>query len=757
MKHTPTEQQKAIILHSQGEAVVTASAGSGKTWVVVERYLRLIEEHGCRPSQILTITFTKKAAAQMKRRIVDRLNEAGLSRFAQEAETGPIQTIHSFYERILRENCVEAGIDPQFEIASGSQTEITLQTAIRQALHEWQDDEDELAQFFVRQTVGLYSRNAGGAYEQIHADVRRVLDHLRASAREPSYFEELYETPEHFLTQAHQILVQSLPESVQADIQDRTQSRWRDTARDSLKTLRLQSQYPWLRPDIDSEIPGATLACGVVHLALRAWRTFEQEMVKQNQIDFAGLEARAVRLLESSSIVKRRISMQYRHVMVDESQDLNPSQYRLVDAIESESKLFVGDGKQSIYAFRNADVRSFNLRARSGALSLSRNHRSDLGILRFVDNVFSGVFGNGYEPSLPPEAGLDLEDQGFDGVERWHLSDANAWDDLALQVQSLHREGTPLRDICILVQKNYLASEIEAALHRKGIGTRMSAGVSKFYARAEVRDVVNLLQTLSDPSDEFAYLATLRSPIVGLSLNSIVLLSDEEASKHIRPDDLAAKLKFDNWLDEFRPKVDHLPAWEVLSALYNQTPFIENLALQPDGRKHIENVRKLLAISIDSYEMSSREFAEHIRNIEKLSQDEGDAPIDDETEDLVTITTIHRAKGLEWPTVIIADAMAHSQGRTISPQFENSLGWVAYWQGQNSTYANHYVIELAKKKYLEELKRLQYVAATRAKNQLVLVTWRDAGAGMLKEVRTGIGNDRFNAMKTVRFEDRRIN
>ncbi|HLO99907.1 MAG TPA: UvrD-helicase domain-containing protein, partial [Fimbriimonas sp.] len=89
MKHAPTAQQLAIIQHSSGEAVVTASAGSGKTWVVVERYLRLIEEHGCRPSQILTITFTKKAAAQMKRRIVDRLNEAGLSQYAQEAETGP--------------------------------------------------------------------------------------------------------------------------------------------------------------------------------------------------------------------------------------------------------------------------------------------------------------------------------------------------------------------------------------------------------------------------------------------------------------------------------------------------------------------------------------------------------------------------------------------------------------------------------------------------------------------------------------------
>ncbi|HLO97445.1 MAG TPA: 3'-5' exonuclease, partial [Fimbriimonas sp.] len=660
--------------------------------------------------------------------------------------------IHSFYERILRENCVEAGIDPQFEIASGSQSEIALQASIRRALHEWQDDKDEYAQYFVRQTVGQFSRNAGGAYEQIHADVRKVLEYLRASAIEPSVFEDLYESPEHYLSETQRFLISRLPESVQADIRSQPEKQWRDVARESLRILKLQSKYPWLKPELDSQMPGATLVCGVVRLALRAWRLFESEMTQLNQIDFSGLEARAVRLLETSPVVKRRVSMQYHHVMVDESQDLNPSQYRLVDAIESQSKLFVGDGKQSIYAFRNADVENFNLRARQGSLSLSKNHRSEIGILTFVDQVFSGIFGELYEASAPAPTSLDDPETSLDGVERWQLSDSNHWEDLAQRLKTMHQEGTPLKDICILVQKNFLASEIEAALHKFNIGTRMSAGQNRFYARAEVRDVVNLLQTISDPKDEFAYLAVLRSPIVGMSLDAIVLLTDPDGPAQFTEEDRAAKEKFDLWLADFRPRVDHLPAWEVLSALYNQSSLIENLAKQPDGRKHIENVRKLLAISIDAYEMSSREFAEHIRNIEKLAQDEGDAPIDDETEDLVTITTIHRAKGLEWPIVIVADAMSHTQGKANSPQFENSLGWVAYWQGQTTTYANCYVVERAKEKYLQELKRLQYVAATRAKKQLVLVTWRDAGAGMMKEVRQGIGNERFNTLKTVRFE-----
>lgn len=118
----PTKEQQAVIDAPESAFTVIAAAGAGKTFVLVERYLRHVEDEGLGADQILTITFTKKAAAEMKSRIVGRLRTKGLFDQAQVAETGPIQTIHSFCERLLRENALEAGLDPQFEIMSEEQS-----------------------------------------------------------------------------------------------------------------------------------------------------------------------------------------------------------------------------------------------------------------------------------------------------------------------------------------------------------------------------------------------------------------------------------------------------------------------------------------------------------------------------------------------------------------------------------------------------------------------------------------------------------
>ena len=113
MVRTPTEEQRLVIESPAKQFMVTASAGAGKTFVLVERYLWMIEQLGFEPHEILTITFTRKAAAEMKERIVGRLRSMGQFDRAQIAETGPIQTIHSFCERLLRENSLAAGIDPK--------------------------------------------------------------------------------------------------------------------------------------------------------------------------------------------------------------------------------------------------------------------------------------------------------------------------------------------------------------------------------------------------------------------------------------------------------------------------------------------------------------------------------------------------------------------------------------------------------------------------------------------------------------------
>lgn len=752
MPNNPTAEQVEIINQNDGSTVVVASAGSGKTYVVVERYLRLVREFGVRPSQILTITFTNKAAAEMKRRIVDRLFENSFYEQAQEAETGPIQTIHSFYEKLLRENSVEAGMDPKFELASGGESDRLKRDAVRHVINSAEDDDNELVSLFVKATVGKAEYGQVGAYEKLESETIRVLNNFRSSGHEPSFFERLYESGESFLQSTHAELIRRLPGYMQIAIEQSPNTFWRDAAYQEAGKMRGEkSKFPWLRDSQPNELEAAKLTCGLAQLALRAWAQYEIILGRDRKIDFDGLESRAVRLIESSLQVRQRISRQFMHVIVDESQDLNSNQFRLFDAIDSQSKMLVGDGKQSIYAFRNADVSLFNARALKGSLKLSRNFRSAKSIISLVDVVFSQAFGDSYFVANPDRPFDEMDD--FSGVERIHLSSKANWHELADFVATEQANGTKLNSICILIRRHKEAEAIEAAFKRRGIGVRMNAGQSQFFARSEVRDLVNALLAVSSKSNQFAWLATLRSPIVGLSLDSIVLLAKPTEDMKLKLEDQAKLERFQSWFLDLRNQVDHVPASDILSRIINKSDLFVNLLELPEGRRRIENVRKLLLLAMDSPELSAREFAELIRNIERLRHDEGDAATTDESEDLVTLMTIHKAKGLEWETVILADGMDHKAPPINTPIFDAETGWLGYWQKGKSTFAAEYIRHLKSLKEKEELKRLQYVAMTRAKKRLVLTTWGDSGAGLISLVRTSIGGNAFDALQTWRTQD----
>jgi ATP-dependent helicase/nuclease subunit A len=157
---------------------------------------------------------------------------------------------------------------------------------------------------------------------------------------------------------------------------------------------------------------------------------------------------------------------------------------------------------------------------------------------------------------------------------------------------------------------------------------------------------------------------------------------------------------------------------------------------------------------MDSPELSAREFAEQIRNIERLRHDEGDAATTDESEDLVTLMTIHKAKGLEWDTVIIADGMDHKAPPIYSPIFDADTGWIGYWQKGKSTYAAEYLKVSKQAQEREELKRLQYVSMTRAKERLILTSWGDSSAGLVGVVRTSVGASTFDSFNMWRGSSR---
>jgi ATP-dependent exoDNAse (exonuclease V) beta subunit len=433
----------------------------------------------------------------------------------------------------------------------------------------------------------------------------------------------------------------------------------------------------------------------------------------------------------------------YRVVLVDEAQDVSPKQYRLIKAIGFERVVWIGDPQQSIYGFRDADVKHFvRTSEESTRRELGENHRATKPIQQFVDLACGGWWSaeTDYRPLLTEP--LDLEVTApprLSGVEVWDFERDDVRELASMVSRLKERLGDKFRwsDITVLVHRNAYASKLEEHLQELGVPSRTVGGSTKLYTRLEVRDVANALRAVADPTDSYALLCTLRSPLVGLSLDAVAMLGRLEPVAESVLEFQAATSQDQAKLDGFRSwyvpllKVgDRLPAVEVLEQLFAVTPLLERLASQPNGTQALANVRKLLQRAAGEPEVGPLEFAEQIREIQEFR----DAGIEAETSDLgrdeLTIMTIHKAKGLESEVVVVAESFTKIAKKTNDVAFHRDSGLAApklgpvapllwRWAGDH-----HQVRETAEKQ------RLLYVALTRARQRLVVMASSRPGNGM---------------------------
>ncbi|OJU65534.1 MAG: hypothetical protein BGO01_01010 [Armatimonadetes bacterium 55-13] len=747
---TPTDEQLAVIRADRERIMVTASAGAGKTFVLVERYLALVETYDLRPHQILTITFTKKAAAEMKRRIVDRLRAVGRGDEAQEAETGPIQTIHSFCERLLRENSLAAGLDPEFDIMSESEKARLQDECIRQTLAGPMTDYPE-AQTLLRTLAGQRQFGSVSPYARLESAIARVLQELRGTETRLEDVEVLL-SAEAVQLKWQEVILAEIDEDVRPLVE------WDPTVAFATRLSAAYKAAGKKAPNFAKgkstpadEALAAEQTAGLLQLAYDAWTALEQEMERRQSIDYSLLESRAVRLLDESKETVQRLASQYEVVMVDEAQDVNPMQYRLLNGLGVEQRLFVGDAQQSIYGFRQADVSLFRQQVEEvGPLRLSVNKRTDQGILSFVDDLFSNLWPKEYVRMRDPGP-FDphvIEFPDYSGVEVWEMPERNVGQTVE-HIQALIEEtGISPGTIAVLTRGARFANDIHQRLEMAGLASRIVGGSEKFYVRLEIRDLANTLKALGDPYDDFALLATLRSPVAGVSLDTIALLGKQspvvEALAEFEPTvetDRAILSEFKAWFLRLKAYADRLSAWEVLSELFARSGYLASLARRKNGDKMLANVRKLLALAAKEPELGPVEFAEQIREIQRLAHREGDAPADDEDERTITIMTIHKSKGLEFDTVILPDMYTRLSGTAKDVAIHPKLGLVAVKFGKVGNIFHSWINEVKKRNDMEEELRVLYVAMTRAKHRLCIAAHPSprVTSCLAKEVAKNIG------------------
>ncbi|MEA2553279.1 MAG: ATP-dependent helicase/nuclease subunit, partial [Fimbriimonadaceae bacterium] len=660
----PTPEQHAVIDSQDRSLVVLASAGAGKTGTLVERYLRHVRD-GVSPDQILTITFTRKAAAEMKRRIVESLLDRGLRDEAQIAETGPIQTIHGFCERLLRENSVAAGMDPGFDVLSESEASRLVDECVRTAIAE-PTGECGHAEALISSLAGEAEYGQPSPHGKLEGAIREALHSFRGSGAEFEELWDIYSDPSAIRFHWQSKLLESLPIEVQEALKEvEPGAGVFDRLRSAYKACSLRMPR-WLSSRVDPAVDqeAAEQACGLMHLVCSAWASLEREMERRQALDFVALETKAVALLKNSPSCAGRVRRQYKIAMIDEAQDVNPVQYQLLEALGLETEMLVGDPQQSIYGFRQADVELFKQRALApNTKRLSKNWRSTDGILQFVDLLFGRLWTD-YSPMLVNNAPMDFDspaEQDCTGVELWMQQEEDSFE-VARGISELHKEGEPLRNIAVLVRGLRFGIQIQRELTALGISSRIAGGTEKFYTRLEIRDIANALVALTNPYDDFALLATLRSPFCGLSLDSVALLAKrrpviEGLSSYVPPvPEEADKIaRFLRWFEPISRYADRLPAWEVLSEVLAVSEYMETLAKRRNADQLLANVRKLLALASQEPELGPAEYAQRIREIQNLKHREGDAPAEDDLADMVTIMTIHKAKGLEFEVVVVPE------------------------------------------------------------------------------------------------------
>jgi DNA helicase II / ATP-dependent DNA helicase PcrA len=625
------EPQREAVTHGEGPLLILAGAGSGKTRVLAHRIAFLIYTDQAQAGEILAITFTNKAAAEMRERVAGLLGHSTRAMW--------VMTFHAACARILRAEAQRLGYTRQFTIYD-------------------QADARRLAKRSA-DAVGVDSKRytPAAVLNQISAAKNRLIDAASYRQQVGSQFEEMI-----------------------ADVYD----------------------------------------------------IYERDLHRMNAMDFDDLLFRTVNVLELFADVRERYRDTFRHVLVDEYQDTNHAQYRLLQLLVNEGPparaprgrgerpgdgpayagpvgrrnlAVVGDDSQSIYSFRGADVRNIldfqEDFPDARVVKLEQNYRSTQTILSAANAVIANNRG-GIAKRLWSELG-DGEPIQLRAFEDEHAEARFVVGEIQ---RLLDEEQVARSEIAVLYRTNAMSRVIEDTLVRGEIDYQVIGG-TKFYERAEIKDAIAYLSLLANPADVVSFTRIVNSPRRGIGQTSLARVLAHAASLDLSVWDAAAQAertgvgaaavkalsRFMDTMSELREMAERgVPVGDLLDALLSQTGYVEALeaerTIEAQGR--IENLEQLIEVG--------REFdaraADGQDTLEAFLQDvalvaDADTRSD---EGLVTLMTLHNAKGLEYPVVFISGC-------------------------EDGVFPHSRAIEEGA---LEEERRLFYVGVTRAMRKLYL-------------------------------------
>src|SRR5215218_2730501 len=595
------EPQRAAVLHGEGPLLILAGAGSGKTRVLTHRIAYLLATGQARPDEILAITFTNKAAQEMRERVELLVGARTRAMW--------LLTFHAACARMLRADAHRLGYTRQFTI-----------------------------------------------YDQ--ADARRLVKRC---------IDELDVDPKRFT-----------PGAIHHEISD------------AKNKLRDAESY--------SEIVGSYFEQTVVDV----YELYEKEIHRMNAMDFDDLLVRAVNVMELFPEVRERYASAFRHVLVDEYQDTNHAQYKWLQLIGGEHRniCVVGDDSQSIYSFRGADVRNIldfeDDFPDAHVVKLEQNYRSTQTILDAANAVIANNRGQ-MQKALWTDLGIG------DAIKVRELEDEHAEARfVAGEIERLVDEGTSRNEVAVFYRTNAQSRVLEDTLVRAQIGYQVIGG-TKFYERAEIKDAVAYLTVLVNPQDVVSFGRIVNSPRRGIGNTSMSRVIGWANTAGITVWDAAAEPesvhRLMGTMRVLRERAESgAPLAALLNELLRETGYLDALeaerTIEAQGR--MENLEELVNVAAEYDAMEADPEGEPPSLAGFLQQIAlvADADTRRDDEGLVTLMTLHNAKGLEYPIVFMigCEEGVFPHSRAIDEgglEEERRLAYVGITRAQRDLYVTY--------------------------------------------------------------------
>ncbi|MBA4123715.1 MAG: UvrD-helicase domain-containing protein [Acidobacteria bacterium] len=613
-------QQRKAVEQTEGALLVLAGAGSGKTRVITLRIAYLIAEKNVPPYNILAVTFTNKAAGEMRERVKTLLQ-------GQNLQSAPlISTFHSLCVRILRQDIehLQEGYTKSFTIYDTSDS----QKVIKACIKDLGMDEKQLSPRVVQSAISS-SKNQGEDFEMYASKVEYTDERHAAIAR--------------------------------------------------------------------------------------AFKMYEERLNNANALDFDDLLIKTVRLLRASNEVREKYNNKFKYILVDEYQDTNPLQLALITFLTEKQQniCVVGDDAQSIYGFRQADIRNIlefeQHYPNANVILLEQNYRSTQTILDVADAIIKNNQNR-------KDKKLWTNNDTGEKIFYYQAFDADNEGRFVASKIEEHLRNNPKDKIAILYRTNAQSRVFEESLRRLRIEYNIVGGFS-FYERAEVKDVIAYLKLALNPFDDIALLRVINTPPRGLGKTSLdelafrakdfgtslwetlAVITDEkyEQPRNLTPRALEALRGFKKIIEKLSAQVSEAAQTdrvvsEVVIAAIEDTGYSKMLREEnsDESEARLENLQELVnaAVDYDKQEADGlRDFIDHSALSSDTDKYDRNAS--------VTMMTVHAAKGLEFPIVFLVGledgVFPHARSINDAKELEEErrLAYVAITRAEKILYVTH--------------------------------------------------------------------